>query len=128
MMLTEKPYALNWDWAQHAESPDDAWFTLQITIVTRAPAACGLAMDRWLADWTPGWRDLQGDVQLVAYHGGVFVTIDAASPVGGLPVLLLHSHGQDACDSIADEAQDLYDAIRVADEDAKFIWAERPPQ
>lgn len=127
MILTDNPYLVNWEWAQTAACPDDAWYTLQVTIVTRAPAACGLAMDKWLTDWTPGWRNIQGDVQLVAYHGGVCVTIDAASPVSGLPVLLLHSHGQDACDSIAAEAHDLYDAIRTADPEARFIWAERDP-
>ena len=127
-------YALNYGWMSHPLYTEGVRLTLRAQILAShessgSPDAVHEAVNRWLgSSFAPGWMVVDGQPRMVAYRGGGFVDVQAATdPAAVGPDLLLSSSGEDACESVTDLADRLYDVVREADPRAELVWEELPP-
>lgn len=127
-------YALNYGWMAHPAYTEGARLTLRAQILAAGedpsgPQAVQEAVNRWLGSgFTPGWLVVDGLPRMVAYRAGAFVDVRAATDAAAVgPDLLLSSSGEDACESVTDLADRLFDVVTAADPRADLVWEELPP-
>lgn len=126
-------YALNYEWMSHPHYVEGARLTLRAQVLVRhetpdGAAAIQQAVNLWLGSLTPGWLVLDGTPRLVAYRGGGFVDVRGATDAAAVgPDLLLSSSGEDACETVTDLADRLFDAVTKADPQVDIVWEELAP-
>lgn len=127
-------YELNYGWMQHPHYEEGARLTLRAQILQKGESADAAhaiqqAINRWLTGFIAGWIQIDGLPRMVAYHGGGFVDVQAATdPASVGPDLLLSSSGEDACETVTDLADQLFDVVTRADSHADIAWEELPPR
>lgn len=128
-------YALNYGWMAHPHYTEGDRLTLRAQVLLRHEATNGqalalqVALNKWIGTFTPGCMVMDGVPRMVAYRGGGFVDVQAATDAAAAgPDLLLSSSGEDACETVTDLADRLFDVVTAVDPDVDLVWEELPPR
>lgn len=128
-------YEVNYGWMDHPGWNPASRLTLAASILageSYEPSVLDRvnhALEEWLGEFSPCFLTIDGRPELVAYAGGTFVDVAPATDARALtPTLLISSTGQEACESVAQVADDLYEVVTAAYRGADFHWEERDPR